>query len=73
MMNAAAVARIAAWDVIAAEEIAAGTKVTVEDGWAVIHPRGGQPARVPYGPADTVGSLRNAFREALGATTQSAH
>lgn len=73
MMNAAAVARIAAWDVIAADEITAGVKVTVEDGWVAIHPRGGQPARVPYGPADTVDSLRNAFREALRATTQGTH
>lgn len=72
-MNAATVARIAAWDVIATDEIAAGSKVTVEDGWAIIHPRGGQPARIPYGPADTVDSLRNAFKEAVRATTQGAH
>lgn len=73
MMNAATAARIAAWDVIAADETAAGTKVTVEDGWVAIHPRGGQPTRIPYGPADTVDSLRNALRDAVRATTQGAH
>lgn len=69
-MNAAAIARIAAWQVIADQELPAGTKVTVEDGWVAIHPRGRQPARVPYGPADTPSSLCAALKDAARATTQ---
>lgn len=69
-MNAAAIARVAAWQVIADQELPAGTKVTVEDGWVTIHPRGGQPARVPYGPADTLDSLCSALKDAARATTQ---
>lgn len=72
-MNAATIARIAAWNVIADAELPAGTKVTVEDGWVVIHPRGGQPARVPYGPASTLESLYNALKAAAQATTQGVH
>lgn len=71
-MNAATIARIAAWNVIADAELPAGTKVTVEDGWVTIHPRGSQPAHVPYGPADTLGSLYNALKGAAQATTQAA-
>lgn len=69
-MNPATVARIAAWNVIADQELAAGTKVTVKDGWVTIHPRGGQPTRVPYGPADTLGSLYGALKDAAQATAQ---
>lgn len=69
-MNAAAIARIAAWNVIADQELPAGTKVTVEDGWVTIHPRGRQPTRVPYGPADTPSSLYDALKSAARATTQ---
>lgn len=70
MMNAATIARIAAWNVIADNALPAGTKVTVKDGWVTIHPRGGQPARVPYGPADTPESLHAALKTAAQATTQ---
>lgn len=69
-MNAAAIARIAAWNVIADADLAAGTKVAVEDGWVTIRPRGGRPARVPYGPSDTLNSLYNALKEAARATTE---
>lgn len=69
-MNAATIARIAAWNVIADQELPAGTKVTVEDGWVTIHPRGGQPARTPYGPADTLTSLSDALKDAAQAATQ---
>lgn len=72
-MNAATIARIAAWNVIADAELPAGTKVTVEDGAITIHPRGGQPAHVPYGPADTLGGLYNALKGAVQATTQDPH
>lgn len=71
-MNAAAIARIAAWNVIADQELPAGTKVTVEDGWVAIHPRDGQPARVPYGPADTLHGLYDALKDAARATTKAA-
>lgn len=69
-MNAATIARIAAWNVIADEELPAGTKVVVEDGWVTIHPRGGQPTRTPYGPTDTPSSLYDALRDAVRATPQ---
>ena len=72
-MDAATTARIAAWNVIADQELPAGTKVTVEDGWITIHPRGGKPARVPYTPADTLESLHSALKAATQATTQGAH
>ena len=72
-MNAATIARIAAWNVITDTELPAGTKVTVKDGAVTIHPRGCQPARVPYGPADTLGSLYNALKDAAQATTQASH
>lgn len=72
-MNAATIARIAAWNVIADGELPAGTKVAVKDGWVTIHPRGGQPAHVPYSPADTLDSLYNALKGAVQATTQGAH
>lgn len=69
-MNAATAARIAAWNFIAGADLTAGAKVTVEDGWVTIHPRGGQPARVPYGPADTIESLHCALKAAARAATQ---
>lgn len=69
-MNAATVARIAAWNVIADVALPAGTKVTVEDGWVTIHPRTRQPARTPYGPSDTLSSLYNALKEAAQAVTE---
>lgn len=72
-MNAATAARIAAWNVIADQELAAGTKVTVEDGQVTIRPRGGQPAHVPYGPADTISSVYNALKNAVQAGTQAPH
>ena len=72
-MNAAAIARIAAWNVIADAELPAGTKVTVEDGWVTIRPRGGRPARTPYGPADTPSSLYDALKSAAQTVTQAAH
>lgn len=72
-MNAATIARIAAWQVIADQELPAGTKVTVEDGWVTIHPRGGQPARVPYGAADTLESLYDSLKGAAQAATQDTH
>lgn len=63
-MNAATIARIAAWNVIADAELPAGTKVTVKDGWVTIHPRGGQPAHVPYGPTDSLDGLYTALKDA---------
>lgn len=69
-MNAATIARIAAWNVIADQELPAGTKVAVKDGWVTIHPRGGQPTSIPYGPADTLDSLYGALKDAAQATTQ---
>ena len=71
--DAATIARIAAWRVIADQELPAGTKVTIKDGWATILPRGGQPARVPYSLADTPESLYNALKTAAQATIQDAH
>ena len=72
-MNAAAIARIAAWNVIANQELPAGTKVTVEDAQVTIHPRGGRPARVPYSHADTLESLCSALEAAVRATTSDTH
>lgn len=71
-MNAAAIARIAAWNVIADVELPAGTKVVVEDGWVTLHPRGGRPIRAPYGPADTPSSLYDALKGAAQTVTQGA-
>lgn len=72
-MNAATIARIAAWNAIADLELPAGTKVVVEDAQVAIHPRGGQPTRVPYGPADTLDSLYDALKDAVQATTEAPH
>lgn len=72
-MNAATTARIAAWNFIADTDLPAGTKVTVKDGWLTIHPRGGQPARIPYEPADTPETLRRALKDAVQATPQDPH
>lgn len=69
-MKSPAYARVAAWNVIADLELPAGTKVTVEDGEVTIHPRGGGPARVPYGPEDTLSSVYDALKDAVQATTQ---
>jgi len=72
-MNAATIARIAAWQVVADQELPAGTKVTVEDGRVTILPRGGRPAHVPYGPTDTPGSLYGALKTAIQSAIQGAH
>lgn len=69
-MDAAATARIAAWNVIADVELPAGTKVAVKDGWVTIHPRGGQSAHTPYGPADTLDSLYGAIKAAVQTAVQ---
>lgn len=69
-MNAAATARVAAWNVIADTDLPAGTKVTVEDGRVTIHPCGGRPAHVPYGPSDTLSGLYDALKEAAQAVTK---
>ena len=69
-MNAATLARIAAWNVIADGELPAGTKVIVKDGWITIHPHGGQTAHVPYGPANTLDDLYNAIQAATQTTPQ---
>lgn len=69
-MNAATIARIAAWNVIADQELPAGTKVIVEDGWITIHPRGGQPVRAPYSAADTLESVYDALKDAGQAALQ---
>lgn len=72
-MNAATIARIAAWNVIADQELPAGTKVIVKDGQITIHPRGGQPISVPYGPAETLESLYDAIKGATQAAPQDPH
>ena len=72
-MNAATIARIAAWNVIADGELPAGTKVTVKDGQITILPRGGQPLCVPYSHASTIESLYGAIKSAAQAATQDAH
>lgn len=72
-MNAATIARIAAWNVIADTELPAGTKATVKDGWVSIHPHGRQPAHVPYGPESTLRGLYDALKDAAQATPQAAH
>nr|DAU69774.1 MAG TPA: hypothetical protein [Caudoviricetes sp.] len=69
-MNAATIARIAAWNVIADTELPAAAQVTVEDGRVTIRSRGGQSAHVPYGPADTLDSIYNALKAAARATTR---
>ena len=69
-MNAASIARIAAWNIIADRELPAGTQVIVKDGWVSIRPRGGRPAHAPYGPADTLDSLYAALKNAVQASTQ---
>lgn len=69
-MNAATIARIAAWNVIADAALPAGTKVTVEDGRVSLRPHGGQPTCIPYGPESTPESLYDALKDAAQATTQ---
>lgn len=69
-MNAATIARIAAWNVIADAGLPAGTKVSVEDGRVTLHPRGGQPIHVPYGPESTLESLYDPLKAAARATRQ---
>lgn len=64
-MNTATIARIAAWNVIADEELPAGTQVTVKDGVVTISSRRAQPNHVPYGPTDTLDSLYNALKNAV--------
>lgn len=68
--NTASIARIAAWNVIADQELPAGTKVTVEKGQVTIHTRGRQPARVPYGPAATFEGLYGALKDAALTATR---
>lgn len=72
-MDVAAAARIAAWKVIANTGLPAGTKVIVEDGQVTIRPHGGQPASVPFGPADTPESLYSAIKDASRPTPQDFH
>ena len=72
-MNAATIARIAAWDIIADQEFPAGTKVTVEDGQVTIRTRDGRLAHAPYGPADTPDSIRDALKGSVQAITQDPH
>jgi hypothetical protein len=72
-MNAATIARIAAWNIIADQELPAGTKVTVKDGWVTINPRGGRPTSTPYGPESTLESLYGALKGAAQATAQDPH
>lgn len=72
-MKSPARARVAAWNVIADLELPVGTKVVVEDGWVIIRPRGGQPARTPYGPEDTLDSLYGALKDVALAVTQDTH
>ena len=72
-MNAATIARIAAWNVIADQELPAGTKVIAKDGRVTIHPAAGRPASIPYSPADTPDSLYAALKEAARATAQDPH
>lgn len=69
-MNAATIARIAAWNVITDVELPAGTKVIIKDGQVAIHPRSGQPTRVPYGPTDTISSLYDALKGAAQSAAQ---
>lgn len=69
-MNAATIARIAAWNVIANEGLPAGTRVTVEDGVVIISPCRAQPASIPYGPTDTLDSLYSALKNAIQASTR---
>lgn len=69
-MKSPTYARISAWNVIADLELPAGTKVTVEDDLVTIHPRGGQPACVPYGPEDTTSSVYDALKDAVQAVAQ---
>lgn len=64
-MNTATIARIAAWNVIADEELPAGAQVTVEDGTVTISSRRAQLTRIPYGPTDTLDSLYNALKNAV--------
>nr|DAF98679.1 MAG TPA: hypothetical protein [Siphoviridae sp. ctgaU3] len=64
-MNAATIARIAAWNVIADAELPASTKVVVKDGWVTIQPRGGQSTHVPYSRADTLESLCDTLKVAV--------
>lgn len=69
-MNTATIARIAAWNVIADEELPAGTRVAVKDSVVTVSPRGTQPVHIPYGPADTLDSLYNTLRNAIQTNAQ---
>lgn len=69
-MNAASIARIAAWNIIANRELPAGTRVTVKGGWVTISPRGSRPVSVPYGPADTLDGLCAALENAVQTSAQ---
>lgn len=67
-MNAAD-ARIAAWNIIADQELPAGTKVAVEDGQVTIR-AGRSHATVPYTPSDTPSSLHSALERAARTITK---
>lgn len=69
-MNAATIARIAAWNVIADQDAPAGTKVIVEDGHVAVHIRGGCVARTSYGPESTLESIYEAIKDAVLASPQ---
>lgn len=69
-MNAATIARIAAWSVIADTELPAGTKVTVKDGQVSLRLRDGQPVHIPYGPESSLEGLCDAIRDATQETIQ---
>lgn len=66
-MNAATIARIAAWNVIADTELPVGTKVTIKDGWVTLRTYDGQAACAPYGPESTLGGLYDALKVAAQA------
>jgi hypothetical protein len=69
-MNTASIARIAAWNIIADQELPVGTQVTVRGGQVTIRPRGGQPVSASYGPADTPDSLYDALKNAVQTSAQ---
>lgn len=69
-MNAATIARIAAWNVISNQGMPSGSKVLVEDGRVTIRPRGGEEIRVPYGPSETLESLYDAIKDAAQSVMQ---
>lgn len=69
-MNAATIARIAAWNVIADQDVPAGTKVIVKDGHVAIHAPGGRVAHTSYSPEDTPESIHEAIKDVVLASPQ---